>query len=55
MYPSTPADSDRIAAIPMIPIDPANEVRSVRAYFVRRLLKLKDNAVRNDIDDFPMF
>ena len=55
IYWFTPVDRDRINAIPIIPIEPANEVRSVRAFFVFRLLKLKANAVRNDIEDFPIF
>ena len=33
----------------------ANEVSKVRAFLVRRLLKLKESAVRKDIDDLPMF
>ena len=48
-------DSARISAMPMIPIDPAKEVRSVRAFLVRRLWKLRERAVRNDMDAFPMF
>ncbi len=46
---------DKINAIPMMPIEPANEVRMVRAFFVRRLLKLRERAVNKDMDDFPMF
>lgn len=41
--------------MPMMPIEPANEVSKVRAFLVRRLLKLKESAVRKDIDDLPMF
>ena len=41
--------------MPMMPMDPAKEVRRVRAFLVRRLLKLKDRAVRKDMEAFPMF
>ena len=41
--------------MPMMPMDPAKEVRIVRAFFVFRLLKLKDRAVRRDMEAFPMF
>ena len=39
----------------MIPIEPAKEVKSVLAFLVFRLLKLRDRAVRKDMDAFPMF
>ena len=39
----------------MIPMDPANETRTVLAFFVIRLFKERDSAVKNDIDDFPRF
>ena len=39
----------------MIPMEPAKAVRSVLAFLVFRLLKLSASAVRNDIDDFPIF
>ena len=39
----------------MIPMEPAKEVSNVRAFLVRRLLKLRDRAVRKDMDDFPIF
>ena len=51
----TPVDRARIREIPMIPIDPAKEVSRVLAFLVRRLLKLKDRAVRKDMEDFPIF
>ena len=41
--------------MPMIPMEPANDVSSVLAFFVFRLLKLRDSAVRKDMEDFPMF
>ena len=41
--------------MPMMPMDPANAVSSVRAFFVFRLLKLKERAVRKDMEAFPMF
>ena len=51
----TPFERARINAIPIIPIDPAKEVRRVLAFFVLKLLKLSDSAVRRDIEDFPIF
>ena len=54
MYAFTPVDTDRISAMPMMPIDPANEVRSVRAFLVFRLLKLSASEVANDIDALPI-
>ena len=55
IYAFTPVDRDRINAMPMIPMEPANDVSSVLAFFVFRLLKLRDSAVRKDMEDFPMF
>ena len=55
MYPFTPLDSARISAMPIIPMEPANDVSRVLAFFVHRLWKLSDNAVRNDMDDLPIF
>ena len=43
--------SSRISAIPIIPIEPAKEVRSVLAFFVIRLFRLKDSAVRNLMEE----
>ena len=42
-------------AMPMMPMEPAKEVRMVRAFLVRRLLKLRERAVRKDMDVFPRF
>ena len=39
----------------MIPMEPANEVKIVRAFFIFKLLKLSDKAVKKDIDDLPIF
>ena len=44
----------RIRAIPIIPMLPANEVRKVLAFFVRRLLKERESAVAKDIE-VPFF
>ena len=44
-----------MSAIPIIPILPAKAVRIVLVFFVIRLLKLKDNAVKNDIEVFGFF
>ena len=40
--------------MPMMPMEPAIDVSSVRPFFVRKLLKLSDNAVRSDILARPM-
>ena len=48
------AERERISAIPIIPIEPAKEVRMVLAFLVRRLLKLSDSEVRKDMEDFPI-
>ena len=55
IYAETPDDSARINAMPMMPIEPANEVRNVRAFFVIRLLKLSESAVKKLIDGFFVF
>ena len=39
----TPFDNDKIRAIPIIPILPANAVRKVLPFFVIKLFKLKEN------------
>jgi len=36
IYPLTPLDIERISAIPIIPIEPANDVRRVLAFLVLR-------------------
>ena len=48
-------DIDKISAIPIIPILPAKAVRIVLVFFVIRLLRLRLNAVKNDIDVFFFF
>ena len=50
MYDCTPLESDMINAIPMIPMLPANAVRKVLAFLVIRLFRLRESAVRKDID-----
>ena len=47
----TPLEMARIRAIPIIPIDPATEVRIVRPFFFFKLSKDRANAVHGDIDD----
>ena len=54
MYVFTPVDTDRISAMPMMPIEPANEVSRVRTFLVFRLLKLNASDVANDIDARPI-
>ena len=51
MYWLTPVDKDRISAMPMMPMLPAKEVSSVRAFLVRRFWKLSARAVANDMLD----
>ena len=53
MYALTPVETDRIRAMPMMPIDPANEVSSVRPFLVLRLLKLSAMDVASDIEALP--
>ena len=36
-------------------LDPAKEVSRVRAFFVFRLLKLRERAVSGDMEDLPIF
>ena len=55
IYVFTPFESDMISAIPIMPIEPANAVSVVLAFFVSRLLKLSESDVRNDIEALPMF
>ena len=50
MYSLTPFASARIAAMPMMPMDPAKAVMSVRPFLVMRLLNESSSAVRNDIE-----
>ena len=51
----TPVETESISAIPIIPILPANAVRSVRPFFVIRLFLERANAVKNDMDGFLTF
>ena len=50
MYSFVPFASARIAAIPIMPIEPANAVISVRPFLVMRLLNERPSAVRSDIE-----
>ena len=52
MYSCTPLESDRISAIPMIPMLPAKDVRKVRPFLVIRLFFDRERAVRNDMEVF---
>ena len=36
-------------------MEPAKDVKNVLPFLVNKLFKLKENAVNNDIDDFPKF
>ena len=50
----TPVDIDNIKAIPIMPIEPANDVNIVLPFLVNKLLKLSDKAVKKDIDVFTI-
>ena len=54
IYVLTPFDKDNIRAIPIIPIEPAKDVKKVLPFFVFKLLKLRDSDVSKDIDVFPI-
>ena len=43
-----------MSAMPMMPMEPAKAMRIVRAFFVIRLCRLSDSAVRNDMDVLPV-
>ncbi len=49
MYSFTPLASDRIEAMPIMPMLPAKAVISVRPFFVSRFLNESESAVRNDM------
>ena len=51
----TPFENDKIRAIPIIPIEPANAVRNVLPFLVLKLLNDNDNAVNIDIEALPIF
>ena len=55
MYNWIPFEIERIIAIPIIPMLPANAVRIVLVFLVIRLLKESESAVKNDIDVFCFF
>jgi hypothetical protein len=48
MYFWKPVDKDIMSAIPIIPMDPANAVKIVRPFLVRRLLKLNASAQKSE-------
>ena len=48
-------DKAKINAIPIIPIEPAKDVKIERPFLVSKLFKLKENAVNKDIEDLPKF
>ena len=47
-----PEERDRIRAMPMMPMDPAKAVSTVRPILVRRLVRDRDRAVRKDMEGF---
>jgi hypothetical protein len=52
IYAFTPVETERIRAIPIIPMLPAKEVKKVRPFFVIRLFKERRRAVKKDMDLF---
>ena len=50
-----PFESDRISAMPIMPMEPAKAVRMVRAFLVIRLLSESPSAVKNDMEVFFVF
>ena len=48
-YPWKPVETDNIRAIPIIPIEPANDTKTVLFFLVIKLLNDNPKAVRNDI------
>ena len=55
IYVLIPFESDKISAMPMMPIEPAKATRIVLVFLVQRLLKLNASAVRKLIDALPRF
>ena len=55
IYALTPVLKAMINPIPIIPIDPAIATSKVLVSLVLKLLKDKDNAVRKDMELFPVF
>ena len=55
IYSLTPFESDKISAMPMMPMEPAKATRMVLAFLVLKLLKLNESAVRNPIEALPRF
>ena len=45
-----PVESARINAMPIMPIEPAKEVKKVLPFFVERLFKLSESAVKKDME-----
>ena len=52
IYPESPFETEKIRAMPIIPMLPANEVRAVLPFLVNRFLSDRLNAVVRDIDGF---
>ena len=45
-----PVESARINAMPIMPIEPAKDVKKVLPFFVERLFKLSESAVKKDME-----
>ena len=52
MYSVIPLETAKISAIPIIPILPANEVKMVRPFLVKRFFRERPKDVQRDIDGF---
>ena len=50
IYAFIPVERARISEMPIIPMLPAKLVRIVLVFFVRRFLRLKERAVKKDIE-----
>ena len=51
IYWFTPVESERMSAMPMMPMEPAKAVSRVRAFLLRRFWKLSESAVSRDIEE----
>ena len=50
-----PLESERISAMPMMPMEPANAVKSVRPFFVMRFVSDRLSAVLKLMEGLPDF
>ena len=55
IYVEKPLDIAKIKAMPIMPIDPANDTSIVRPFLVNKFFKLSPSAVKNDMFFFLFF